>query len=96
MEHDTHALRKGSVGAAAGRGPRRRLTARRLVLRDARWPPGTLVVAVLRGGETLFPTAATMLQAVDTLTILTDRSRELALRAYFERATPATPVTTRS
>jgi hypothetical protein len=29
-----------------------------------------------------------MLRAGDTLTILTDRAREPALRAYFERETP--------
>jgi NhaP-type Na+/H+ and K+/H+ antiporter len=46
------------------------------------------VVAVLRDGETLFPTAVTTLQAGDMLTILTDRAREPALRAYFERETP--------
>jgi CIC family chloride channel protein len=51
-------------------------------LRDLRFPPNALVVAIAREGEALFPRAATRLAAGDVLTVLVDPGSEQTLRAF--------------
>ncbi len=53
-------------------------------LRDTGLPTGTLVVSVRRNRETMYPTAATVLQSGDLVTILTPPGNMAAIRAQLE------------
>lgn len=55
-------------------------------LRDAGFPRNTLVVSVTRDGETLFPHAATQLEAGDVVLVMADRRSEPALRQFLHGA----------
>ncbi|HEU0113119.1 MAG TPA: chloride channel protein, partial [Thermomicrobiales bacterium] len=54
-------------------------------LRHIRFPPTTLVVSIVREGETLFPRAATRLEAGDQVLLMTGRGGEATLRAFLAR-----------
>ncbi|HEU0116085.1 MAG TPA: TrkA C-terminal domain-containing protein, partial [Thermomicrobiales bacterium] len=54
-------------------------------LRHIRFPPATLVVSIARDGETLFPRAATRLEAGDQVLLMTGRGGEATLRAFLAR-----------
>lgn len=56
-------------------------------LNEIRWPSGTLVAAIEREGETLFPRADARLAAGDSVSIMTDPASEGALRAFLESGT---------
>jgi CIC family chloride channel protein len=51
-------------------------------LRDAGLPRGALVIAIQRGGETIFPRAATDLAAGDLVMLMADPAAEAELRAF--------------
>ena len=53
-------------------------------LADARFPAGSLVVAIARDGETLFPMASTRVMLGDIVTVMSDASGEDDLRAFLE------------
>ncbi len=53
-------------------------------LQTAHFPPGTLVVSVLREGETIFPRADTRLEAGDVVTVLSEPASVPPLRAFVE------------
>ncbi|HXF72637.1 MAG TPA: chloride channel protein [Actinomycetota bacterium] len=48
---------------------------------DAGWPPGTVVVALQRGEELIFPDPSTVLRAGDLLSLVTPAAAERAVRA---------------
>jgi CIC family chloride channel protein len=50
-------------------------------LRAAGLPSPSLIVSIVRGGEAIFPTASTILEAADRLTILAPPDREAAVLA---------------
>jgi CIC family chloride channel protein len=52
------------------------------ILRESHLPSETLVVAIIRDGETIFPTADTRLEAGDAVMILADPMSESALRTF--------------
>jgi trk system potassium uptake protein TrkA len=54
-------------------------------LRQVRFPTETLVLSIVRDGETLFPRAATRLEAGDQALLLTGRGHEATLRAFLAR-----------
>jgi CIC family chloride channel protein len=58
-----------------------RSTLTNMALSETRLPPETLVVSVLRNGETIFPRASTVLAAGDRLSILTTPKNEPAVHA---------------
>jgi CIC family chloride channel protein len=51
-------------------------------LRSVRFPGETLVVAILRSGETVFPRAATRLEAGDVVSVMTSPGNEARLRTF--------------
>jgi CIC family chloride channel protein len=51
-------------------------------LRDAGFPPSTLVVSIMRQAETVFPHGDTRLQTGDIVVIMADPDRERALREF--------------
>jgi CIC family chloride channel protein len=51
-------------------------------LRDAGFPPSTLVVSIMRQSETVFPHGDTRLQPGDIVVIMADPDRERALREF--------------
>jgi CIC family chloride channel protein len=51
-------------------------------LRDAGFPPSTLVVSIMRQSETVFPHGDTQLQPGDIVVIMADPDRERALREF--------------
>ncbi len=51
-------------------------------LRDAGLPPNTLVVSIMREGETVFPHGNTSLRQGDTIIIMADPASERALREF--------------
>ena len=53
-------------------------------LREADLPTGTLVVSVRRNRETMYPTAATVLQAGDLVTVMTQPGSAVAVHALIE------------
>jgi CIC family chloride channel protein len=53
-------------------------------LRNAGLPPGTLVVSIVRAGETLFPSAATTLEQGDIVMLLASPESEGSLRQFLE------------
>ena len=53
-------------------------------LREARLPEHTLVVAVQRQTETIFPTASTCLEPDDVLTILADPNQQRVVAQFFD------------
>jgi CBS domain-containing protein len=53
-------------------------------LADARFPAGSLVVAITRDGETLFPMASTRVMLGDVVTVMSDANGEDDLRAFLE------------
>jgi NhaP-type Na+/H+ and K+/H+ antiporter len=58
-------------------------------LREADLPPNTLVVSIQRDTDTIFPMAATRLEAGDVLTILADPALEAQVRELFDGWTGA-------
>jgi trk system potassium uptake protein TrkA len=59
-------------------------------LRDLRLPPESLIAIVIRGGEPIFPTGGTTLQAGDEILALTRSAHEEELRRlFFTRAAPS-------
>ncbi len=54
-------------------------------LREANLPSESLVVAITRDGEALFPRAATRLEPGDIVAILTTPQREQEIRTYLQR-----------
>jgi CIC family chloride channel protein len=51
-------------------------------LRDARFPPNTLVVSIMRQGETVFPQADTRLMPGDVVVVMADPASENNLYAF--------------
>lgn len=51
-------------------------------LSAVRFPPDTLVVAISRDGQTIFPRASTRLEAGDVVRILASPASEAAVRAF--------------
>ncbi len=58
------------------------------MIREANFPPGTLVVSINRDGETIFPRAATTLRAGDVVLVMADRRSEHALREFLTGSEP--------
>ncbi|HET7093518.1 MAG TPA: chloride channel protein, partial [Thermomicrobiales bacterium] len=58
-------------------------------LRQIRFPAQTLVVSIVRDGETLFPRATTRLEAGDQALLLTGRGGEAEVRAFLARSEAA-------
>ena len=74
------ALAPGSVMFEARVGPGSPLAGRTLA--EAGLPKGTLVVAVQRGGETIFPRASTRIELDDLLTVMSDPAAEPGLPVF--------------
>ncbi|MCO5175454.1 MAG: chloride channel protein [Thermomicrobiales bacterium] len=51
-------------------------------LRDGGMPRGTLVVSIIRSGETIFPSAATELEADDVVMVVASPESEAGLRSF--------------
>ncbi len=51
-------------------------------LRDAHFPPNTLVASIMRQGETVFPQADTRFEAGDIVVVMADPASERALREF--------------
>jgi trk system potassium uptake protein TrkA len=60
--------------------PRSALAGRTLA--EAALPRGTLIIAITRDGETLFPLATTRIEAGDMLMVMADRESERTLAAF--------------
>jgi hypothetical protein len=63
-------------------------------LRDARFPPNTLVVSIMRQGETVFPQADTLLGPGDVVVVMADPASESNLHAFLgdtKRSSAANP-----
>jgi Trk K+ transport system NAD-binding subunit len=67
-------------------GPASRLVGQ--TLQEANLPKGTLVVAITRDGEPVFPRATTRLMGGDVIMIMADPASEPALRAFLEGPRP--------
>jgi trk system potassium uptake protein TrkA len=50
------------------------------MLKDAQFPDETLLVAIVRGGEAIFPRATTVLTTGDRVSVLSSPRSELAVR----------------
>lgn len=55
------------------------------ILRDAKLPPGALIVAVVRDGQSFFPRADSRIDEGDVVSILTSSAQERDLRALLSR-----------
>jgi chloride channel protein, CIC family len=61
-------------------------------IRRAGLPPDTLIVSIIRDGETVFPRAATELRAGDVVLVVAAASSEASIRAYLEGSQAASAI----
>ncbi|MEJ2108578.1 MAG: TrkA C-terminal domain-containing protein [Acidobacteriota bacterium] len=52
------------------------------LLREAHFPPDTLVVSIVRKGNTIFPHADTELEAGDIIVVMADPNKESELHSF--------------